>query len=340
VEPFRVGSCPGDDAPEVDADGTADPSDIVVRDENNENEEGQEEDEEAREQQLRRRPSVTSQMSREDAAEMVRQREEEVLSAAFGCFIGWSMCFALTVMVLALIARKAFLIWMIVEVIREGYNECDVPIRLWADIMIGVGVYGSLQLLLNKFIYKHILRWTPEPGAQPPRRVVLYNHFHMFFGFLVFLLCGLGWYFIEVSGTSNSWDPELPSCRSEAPGLFQVVQIRAMFGVISMPFVISSYFGVRQVLHWMMRRGMLHTNKAAPPEALEKNTTAITESDQGTPDEPLQCSICIEDITFPCEEVVVQTKACDHIFHKACLQNWLNVDRSCPLCREDLAQMQ
>jgi len=341
VEPSRLGTARGDQPPTVDVgDGTAERVQVVVVDENSTNDE-----------QSGVRParpstrSIASQMSREEAARAVRQREDEVLSAAFGCFIGWSMCFALTIMILALIARKAFLLWMVIEIIRDHDKECDVPLKLWTEIMITVGLYGTLQLLFNKHIYKYILRWTPEPGSQPPRRVVLYNHFHMFFGFLVFLLCGLGWYLTEVSGASKSWlvSPELPACRSEAPRLFTVVQTRSMFGVISMPFVLSSYFGVRHVLHWMMRRGMLHTSKAAPAGALEKNTVTITEADfrqMSSADEPLQCSICIDDFDFSAEEVVVKTRACDHLFHKSCLQNWLNVDRSCPLCREDLAKIE
>merc|ERR1719401_2472200 len=46
------------------------------------------------------------------------------------------------------------------------------------------------------------------------------------------------------------------------------------------------------------------------------------------------CSICLED--FDEETPFVKTKSCSHLFHKQCLRGWLQVNRTCPLCREDL----
>ena len=43
------------------------------------------------------------------------------------------------------------------------------------------------------------------------------------------------------------------------------------------------------------------------------------------------CSICIEHNENKCD---IMTLDCNHIFHKQCLDGWLKINRSCPLCRK------
>ena len=43
------------------------------------------------------------------------------------------------------------------------------------------------------------------------------------------------------------------------------------------------------------------------------------------------CSICTEDINF-CDEEISVLK-CGHLFHKACVQQWLDTRMTCPECR-------
>ena len=35
---------------------------------------------------------------------------------------------------------------------------------------------------------------------------------------------------------------------------------------------------------------------------------------------------------------ILRTLKCQHYFHRPCLKDWLQVNRDCPLCREDLAK--
>ena len=44
------------------------------------------------------------------------------------------------------------------------------------------------------------------------------------------------------------------------------------------------------------------------------------------------CSICLRDIYFGTE----RTTPCNHIFHRICLETWLNRSPTCPLCRARL----
>lgn len=45
------------------------------------------------------------------------------------------------------------------------------------------------------------------------------------------------------------------------------------------------------------------------------------------------CAICLDDNEEP-----YQRLSCQHIFHKACLDRWLDVNPTCPLCRERVTQ--
>ena len=45
------------------------------------------------------------------------------------------------------------------------------------------------------------------------------------------------------------------------------------------------------------------------------------------------CTICLEEFKF--NEELKKLK-CNHIFHKECLEPWLNNKRKCPICRSDV----
>lgn len=51
-----------------------------------------------------------------------------------------------------------------------------------------------------------------------------------------------------------------------------------------------------------------------------------------------ECCICMSD--YKEGEVIVATpcQPCEHIFHKRCCQEWLQLSRTCPVCRTDLPE--
>ena len=56
-----------------------------------------------------------------------------------------------------------------------------------------------------------------------------------------------------------------------------------------------------------------------------------TKATQKQIDEKEECSICCE--VFQLEESVTQLK-CEHIFHKNCIIQWLELSDTCPVCRK------
>jgi hypothetical protein len=45
------------------------------------------------------------------------------------------------------------------------------------------------------------------------------------------------------------------------------------------------------------------------------------------------CSICIEEFKNDNDNKLILKLKCEHLFHKECLNPWLNTNKSCPLCR-------
>ncbi|XP_048130707.1 NEP1-interacting protein 1-like isoform X2 [Rhodamnia argentea] len=49
------------------------------------------------------------------------------------------------------------------------------------------------------------------------------------------------------------------------------------------------------------------------------------------------CSICLQD--FECKDVARRLPACRHLFHLCCIDKWISKQRSCPLCRSPIVQV-
>lgn len=49
------------------------------------------------------------------------------------------------------------------------------------------------------------------------------------------------------------------------------------------------------------------------------------------------CSICLQD--FECQDVARSLTNCRHLFHLRCINKWISKQRSCPLCRCPIVQV-
>jgi len=150
------------------------------------------------------------------------------------------------------------------------------------------------------------------------------------FDFAWVIILGLHW---VVSDTDTG---VLPSCESLTPGLYRAAKGYICFHLASVAYVWLNIIGLRQMLTIMMRRGLLRTTSAAPPEALAKNTSVVKLSEVDLDANP-SCPVCMEDYSDTVQ--ICKTNACGHVFHMQCLKNWLKTARSCPICRHDLGDL-
>lgn len=269
----------------------------------------------------------TAAQDRQALARLVRQHEEEVFMQHFH---RWILAFSLIVC-LATPAMVSLLVWLVISYLEYRNVDCDVPLRLWVYVVCVIVAFNSTvnrPTPTGSCVQRVLCRWSRDPhDPQPmPLRVRAYNLIITVFVF-AWNCAGLHWI------STDSSNGQYPSCREAAPTLYVSVKVYAAFNLAVTVFMYVNMFGFAQLLRVFMRRGLLHTSQAAPSGSLEKNTEVAKMSDAALAENPT-CPVCLEE--FEEASVFVKTKACGHFFHKQCLKGWLNVNRTCPLCREDL----
>jgi hypothetical protein len=246
-------------------------------------------------------------------------------------FHRWILLFSLIVC-LATPAMIGLLVWLVVAYLEYRDVDCDVPLRAWVYVVCIIVAFNSTvnrPTPTGSCVQRVFCRWARDPeDPQPmPVRVRIYNLVVTVFVF-AWNCTGLHWVGIDGSELSAH-----PPCKEAAPTLYVAVKVYAAFNLAITLFMYVNMFGFAQLLRIALRRGLLHTSQAAPSGSLEKNTEAATLDDPGLVENPA-CSICLDE--FDDQTPFVKTKACAHLFHTSCLGNWLQVNRTCPLCREDL----
>ena len=63
---------------------------------------------------------------------------------------------------------------------------------------------------------------------------------------------------------------------------------------------------------------------------LYKDNTLLKETLYIENNEPHMCSVCLEEYNSNTKICILP---CGHIYHKKCILEWYNKDKSCPLCR-------
>jgi len=273
-------------------------------------------------------PSEQGINSAQADAVLVRVHEEEFLTANFR---RWIQCFSLIVCILTP-AMLGIMIWMMVEYAKYRGNDCDVPLQMWCMVVLSIVIFNAT---LNRprrhgsFIVRIFCVWEPDPQAprRPPLRVRIYNA-----GVALFIF---GWnlfglYLVVFSGSNESPNPP---CEKEAPGLYESVKVYVAVNLTFTTFFYVNMVGFSRVLGIMLRRGLLHSSRAAPKGTLESGTEKLPPNDEVLRDQ-VTCSVCLDD--YDAVSSPVRIKACGHIFHRQCLEGWLNVNRNCPICRRDL----
>lgn len=260
-------------------------------------------------------------------AAAVQRNQDQVLQQFFR---RWILCFLL---ILGLLTFSTFGALIAMVAAASEARPCDMPLREWTWTMCALIVYNLLTCGdIQRDFAKCLCKWNPDNNVPTtlqsmPLRVHL---FLMLVPFLTIVWDIVGLTMVLMSGSHNS---DLPLCKEAEPLLSYLVAAFSALSLFHTAFLFVFKVGLSHVLRAAMNNGMLHTTMAAPPGALERNTEPALMGDPALTEETA-CSICLVD--FSESQDMVKTKVCKHIFHKKCLQGWLNVNRNCPLCRRDL----
>jgi hypothetical protein len=200
--------------------------------------------------------------------------------------------------------------WMVWS--DSSSKPCDQPLRWWLLAMLLVPI---VQCRLNQI---------PQ---RPKKLQALIMPSVILVGVVMFWRC--------------------KTCARTNPDLFAYARLYLIFQSVVWAATMFITFSVVSVVFWMHRHGLLETGpgpaRAARSGLIQDMQTVpysaelfcenVTGEEEGTPSE---CSICQE--PFDAEKTIKRTP-CDHYFHEACLQEWLEkFAKSCPLCRTNLEE--
>eukprot|EP00913_Durusdinium_trenchii_P008512 g7993.t1 len=272
--------------------------------------------------------------------ELVRQSELEVIETSI---TRWVMLFGCIICALLPVSLVLFF-YLIYSYILEQWQDCDVPLTLWFWVAM-FNIFYHINLG-GRSIHRQVIRTeealsavpkkrcrlptvcryqAPEQSLEvPPARVRLYHWLTTIF---VFSWHCVGLHWARVSQT----------CHDTAPNLFTSTYLFASFNVIFTIFTVISTYGLQHMLASLLRRGLLPSSmlgdRAAPEGTLELQSSVIFDPEEFG--DSLQCPMCLEDFS---KEQPIRKTICGHYFHESCLAQWFKVNRTCPLCRRDLAE--
>lgn len=257
--------------------------------------------------------------------ELVRQSELEVIETSI---TRWVMLFGCIICALLPVSLVLFF-YLIYSYVLEQMQDCDVPLTLWFWVAM-FNIFYHINLggrSIHRQVIRTVCRYqAPEQSLEvPPARVRLYHWLTTIF---VFSWHCVGLHWARVSQT----------CHETAPNLYTSTYLFAAFNVIFTIFTVISTYGLQHMLASLLRRGLLPSSilgsdRAAPEGTLELQPSVLFDPEEFG--DALQCPMCLEDFS---KEQPIRKTLCSHYFHESCLAQWLKVNRTCPLCRRDLAE--
>ncbi|CAE7807384.1 rnf126 [Symbiodinium sp. CCMP2456] len=251
-------------------------------------------------------------------AQAVAQHRNEVLFALYSKYI----MFAAVMAVFLSVTVCGLFIWHMCEFWHYRHVKCNGSLRVMTRVVLGISIF---DILMGTRVC-----CTEVDETSLPRR------WRMKDCCIVLLLLTMGlnvWGVLSLSAAQISGVADvslLPNCSDAAPGLYMATVAHGVGLVVYSVYLLISFIGVGNLLETLLRRGLLTSPNGAPKGCLEDCTVEVTEIEDG-----YECPICLEECT---PETTVMTKECHHIFHKDCLQHWLQVNSTCPLCRQSLAR--
>eukprot|EP01017_Pseudomicrothorax_dubius_P048054 TRINITY_DN8689_c0_g1_i5.p1 TRINITY_DN8689_c0_g1~~TRINITY_DN8689_c0_g1_i5.p1 ORF type:complete len:202 (-),score=25.09 TRINITY_DN8689_c0_g1_i5:32-547(-) len=138
------------------------------------------------------------------------------------------------------------------------------------------------------------------------------------------------------------------SCMNHNDNLFLVISFYLFYGTLWILTLAVSMFVILLIVVLILDRlnpTLLETTNEENGLSEQELKKIETKSFKGQETEPNSsesrkdetsktCLICFED--FICKDSVMEMPNCGHIFHDACVKQWLSLQASCPYCRNDI----
>jgi len=252
---------------------------------------------------------------------VVRANLREVLETSFACC---GACWLVTVISL-FVGFFCILCWAEAVYGAHSQGECDKPFGfMLRALLVCMALYALRSVVVRWALCYNAAR----DGPLQPCRVVLFKR--------VLLLGFVAWpivseYFLLTSDESR--------CRD----LKVVIQALVVYCYVMASFVVIMPLVVMSAVFFCLRHGLLSVSSRAAPESLIESFRVVPFDAVKFDDVSLPASCCVCLDAFSSRDTIVESpcqssETFPHIFHKTCLAGWLQVERTCPLCRVDLTE--
>jgi len=266
-------------------------------------------------------------------AVFVRQHRQEVMAEVCR---HWLLIFGITSFILGMLTI-VMLVWLVfvwIKAYLRGFSDCDTMLSIWGYVLYTAMLLNFAKSTTCGHRFMHgICCWDPDPNfpSRTPLRLKIFN--------LLLPLFMFSWNIVGIHWARYSTAPSVPAlvCQEEGQGVIDAILAFAIVNIALTVFMFINIIGLAYFFRMLLRMGLVQSSKAAPAGSLEASTEKVAASDAVAADCG-QCPICLEDFTEDDSGEVLRTLKCQHYFHTACLKDWLQVNRDCPLCRQDLAK--
>lgn len=207
----------------------------------------------------------------------------------------------------------------------EFNNECDAPLQIFLIVTI---VRLSFSLPIAIYQKTHPIQ-TEEFAAPPSACTTLVERFRQ-----AIELFGTIWFLI-----GNYWIYTSYTCIDTAPLLFKVSLAWIILGyvLLAIPlFVCGAMICCLPCVLFAMRAFKEAENNAESDKVIK----AIPAERFHTGDIAEEDAVCVICLSSYEENEKLKKLPCKHHFHADCIDEWIRVNRSCPLCMRKLGENQ
>jgi len=134
-----------------------------------------------------------------------------------------------------------------------------------------------------------------------------------------------------------AWLNDSKTCHETNPVLYEFAETYLLYQTLAWAVLSFLCFGLVAVVLQVRRLDVSRQGHGAARAGIVDELECVRYSVDMLYDdkEPVECCICQEQFEI---RQVLRRSPCSHVFHGDCLGEWLQLSRSCPLCRTDLQQ--
>jgi hypothetical protein len=241
-------------------------------------------------------------------------------------------------MVAALCINTLVYISIIIVLSIHGRQPCEQPLEIYLLIYLIRGVVSE-SLLLTIHLLPIYWRYQHQipPNVEPPGSIAIMEKVKLMLDFFFII-----WFII-----GNWWFYSAQMCAFSNPAVYYLTFAILIFGYALLAVPLILFVGLFCCLPFLMiglRRltdeevgkpngvGATNDELAALPSAIYGDSSKpIVTSLEAIPQEEVwkHCVICLNDYNLG---DALRLLPCFHHFHKTCVDDWLRMNKKCPLC--------